>query len=378
MTLRRPIARTVDLRAAGKVAAGAAARGAAFAAGQVAAFAAGQVAALAAGQVAAFAAGLVAALAAGAVPAAAAPPAPGDPVVRGRWLMGAPCEVRAFGPPEQVGPVLERALDRIAELEQVMTTWRPDGELARLNARCGAADGSAAPHPVSPALARVLSSARAFADRTGGAFDPSIGPLLEAWGVHSGGREPSRAERQRALARTGWSHFEVSTDPPSVACHRAGMAFDLGAIGKGIALDEAAALLREAGFTRALLNFGGQVLALDAPPGTAGWLVDVADPADRARGTRTLTLARSSLSVTGNAERAIEAGGRRRGHVIDPRTGEPVDRAAALLVLAPTATTADALSTALFVLGPGPAAEAAARSGGASFEFLEKESPHVP
>jgi thiamine biosynthesis lipoprotein len=325
----------------------------------------------------------VAALAAAAVlplPVLAADPLadPSAPVRRARWLMGAPCEVRAFGPPERVGPVLDRALDRIAQLEQVMTTWRPDGELSRLNARCAGSLARAVPVPVSPELAQALALARGFAARTDGAFDPSVGPLLDAWGVKSGGREPSSAELRDALSRTGWAHFEGATDPPAVLCRRGAMSFDLGAIGKGIALDEAAAVLRAAGVTRALFNFGGQVLALDAPPGTDGWIVDVADPSDRSRGARTLTLARASLSVTGNAERAIEAGGRRRGHVIDPRTGEPVDRDAALAVIAPTATAADALSTALFVLGPGPAAEAVARAGDASFEFMEKETVDVP
>jgi FAD:protein FMN transferase len=321
-------------------------------------------------------------LAAAPLPTGAAEPldAAEAPVVRARWLMGTPCEVRAFGPPERIGPPLDRALDRIAQLEQVMTTWRPDGELAQLNARCSETPERPSPIPVSPELAQVLSLARGYAARTAGAFDPSVGPLLDAWGVKTGGREPSRNELRAALARTGWAYFEATIHPPAVTCLRAGMAFDLGAIGKGVALDEAGVVLRAAGVTQALFNFGGQVLALDAPPGADGWLVGVAAPSDRGRGTRTLTLARASLSVTGNAERAIEAGGRRRGHVIDPRTGEPVDRSAALVVIAPTATAADALSTALFVLGPGPAAEAVARAAGATFDFMEmgKESLDGP
>ncbi|MCU0254524.1 MAG: FAD:protein FMN transferase, partial [Acidobacteria bacterium] len=105
--------------------------------------------------------------------------------------------------------------------------------------------------------------------------------------------------------------------------------------------------------------------------------VDVAGPADRARAVRTRSLARASLAVSGNSERAIEVAGRRRGHVIDPRTGEPVDRDAELVVVAPTAAAADALSTALFVLGPGPEAEAAARAAGATFEFIPKEVSDV-
>ena len=307
-------------------------------------------------------------------------PAPDDPtpVVRGRWLMGAPCEVRAFGPEDQVGPALDGALDRIAELEQVMTTWRPDGELAGLNARCEAAGRGAAAIAVSPELARVLVVARRFAAQTGGAFDPTVEPLLAAWGVKTGGREPGPDDLRAALARTGWERFEVTLDPPAVSCDRAASAFDLGAIGKGIALDEAAVVLRSAGVAGALLNFGGQVLALDPPPGREGWLVDVAGPADRARGVRTRVLAHASLSVTGNSERGIRAGGRRRGHVLDPRTGQPVERDAVLVVIAPTATAADALSTALFVLGPGPEAEAVARTAAATFEFLNEETPDVP
>jgi thiamine biosynthesis lipoprotein len=324
------------------------------------------------------AAGLLLALVAAAPPPSPVRAEPHDSIaMRARWLMGAPCEIRAFGTERQVGPVLDRALDRIEQLEQALTTWRPDGELAQLNARCAAPGAAAAPHAVSLDLARALALARRFAERTDGAFDPSVEPLLVAWGVKSGGRVPAPEELRAARARTGWTRFEVSLAPPSVDCNAARSAFDLGAIGKGIALDEAAAVLRAAGVTRALLNFGGQVLALEPPPGRDGWIVDVAGPADRARAVRTRSLARASLAVSGNSERAIEVAGRRRGHVIDPRTGEPVDRDAELVVVAPTAAAADALSTALFVLGPGPEAEAAARAAGATFEFIPKEVSDV-
>jgi len=294
------------------------------------------------------------------------------PRVRGRWLMGAPCEVRAFGAPVEVDAAVEQALDRIAALEQVMTTWRADGELALLNRRCAEPGAAGLPLPVSPELARILALARTHAAATGGAFDPSVGALVAAWGLMTGGREPSAGELEGALWRTGFQRFSVSLDPPTVTCARPGVAFDLGAIGKGIALDEAAGVLRAAGVTRALLNFGGQVLALDPPPGATGWIVDLADPADRVRPVKTVTLSNASVAITGNSERAVDVGGRTRGHVIDPRSGQPIERAGSAVVTAPTAAEADALSTALFVVGPTEAASllAAGTRPATRFEFL--------
>ena len=280
-----------------------------------------------------------------AAPAAAVQP---EPIVRGRYLMGSPCEIRAFGDDaERTGAAIEAALDRIAALEDVMTTWRPDGELARLNAACRNAPARV---PVSTDLARALAGAREWAVRTSGAFDPTTGALVSAWGLREGGRVPTDDEIARAVALTSWERFEVDVAASRVSC-AAGVELDLGGYGKGLALDDAAAVLREAGIESALLNFGGHVLALGAPPGEPGWIVELAHPVTRDRAVAELVLHDASFSTSSNAERGFTIGRKHFGHVLDPRTGRPAPWRAAVSVVAPSAAAADALSTALLVAG---------------------------
>ena len=127
------------------------------------------------------------------------------------------------------------------------------------------------------------------------------------------------------------------------------MALDLGGFGKGYALDEAAAVLAARGVSDALLDLGGQVLALGAPPGEPGWIVEVAHPADRSRPVLALCVRDASVSTSGNAERSFVVEGERFGHLLDPTTGRPVDFLGSVTVIAPRAAAADALSTALAV-----------------------------
>jgi thiamine biosynthesis lipoprotein len=301
---------------------------------------------------------------------AAGLPAAGEPwpiVTRARFLMGTTCEIRAFDTDAvDTGRAIDAALDRMAALEDVMTTWRADGELARLDATCA---GGAASAAVSDELARILAGAREWAASTGGAFDPTVGALVTAWGLREGGRVPDRRTLARARTRTSWKGFDVDVAARRVRC-APGVELDLGGYGKGVALDAAAAVLRAHGIGAALLNFGGQVLALGAPPGEQGWIVDLADPAARDRPVAALTLRDASIATSSNAERGFVARGRRFGHVLDPRSGRPVRWRAAASVVAPTAAAADALSTALLVAGCKRADELVPR--GASFVALER------
>jgi thiamine biosynthesis lipoprotein len=253
--------------------------------------------------------------------------------------MGSICEARAFGDEVQAGAALDLALDRIAALEDAMTTWRIDGELAVWNAACSK---GAKTMPVSPDLLAALSGARRWAERTEGLFDPAIGPLVAAWGLQTGGRVPTDEEIENARALSSWRQFEIDRTKGTVHCLARGVALDLGGYGKGFALDEAARVLREHGIDSALFNFGGQVLVLDAPPGEPGWIVEIAHPEDRLLPVAELVVARASVSTSSNTE---------RGHVLDPRTGRPATWRAAVTVVTRSAADADALSTALLVAG---------------------------
>jgi len=225
-----------------------------------------------------------------------------------------------------------------------LSTWTDTSELARLNAT-----PPGAPFAPSPALAADLEAARACAAATGGAFDPTVGALVAAWGLREGGRVPDAGERARAVAATGMARLREAPDG-TLRREVAGLRLEEGAFGKGAALDAAAAALARDGRARAAsLDLGGQV-ALFGPP--APHAVALADPRDRARPVVALTIDGGSVATSANGERGFSIHGVAYGHLLDPRSGAPARDFGSLTVWAPSGFLADCLSTGLYVLGP--------------------------
>jgi len=316
---------------------------------------------------------LATALPAVAAPASAAPPAPGDgPGIatdahetRVRWLMGTWFTARApHGP--GVGTALDAALDTVAALESRLSNWRATSELSRLNASGGGA--------VSEPLAAVVDSALALAALSDGAFDPTSEPLTRAWDLRGAGRVPGDGELAAALARVDRRRVRAGRDDAGGRwLDLGGTVLDLGGVGKGFALDRAAAVLRARGVADASLDAGGQRLELaEAPRRT--W---VASPLDRDRPAVQVLHRGGSLATSAQSERSVRAGGRRIGHVLDPATGRPVATRASVTVWAPGATRADALSTALLVMGRDAARGFAATHPGIGVLWLEPRDAHV-
>ncbi len=267
-------------------------------------------------------------------------PAQGATVQRARWLMGtlwsatAPCTAADS---VACGTTLDAALDEVAVLESLLSNWSASSALSRLNA-AGAGDALSEP------LFAVIDSALALAALTGGAFDPTVEPLTRIWDMRGNGRVPTERERLAALAHTGWTRIAIDRGQRGVQLN--GTQLDLGGIAKGFALDRAAAVLSSHGLRDATLDAGGQRLVLGN--GTIVW---VAMPAQRDVPAASVSLANASLSTSAQSERFVSAGGRHYGHVLDPRTGWSVNSGASVSVRAASATCADALSTALLVLG---------------------------
>ncbi len=268
-------------------------------------------------------------------------------VQRGRFLMGTPCRITAFGSdlPATVRAI-EKALDRIQEAEALLSTWREDTELAQLNRSATRRNVS-----VSAELWRFLERVLAVAESTSGAFDPTIGALVDAWDLRGPGRVPSARELQRARRAVGFRQVRLE-DELSVRFLSPGLWLDSGASGKGYALERAAETLQAHGIRAALLDFGGQILALGSPPGEPGWTVAVADPQDRHGAALILLLRDASVATSSQWERGRQVQGRWIGHILDPGTGEPVAWRGSTTVVAARALEADALATGLFVLGP--------------------------
>jgi thiamine biosynthesis lipoprotein len=302
---------------------------------------------------------------------AAAPAAPvieAATIGRARHLMGARLHIEARG--GEAGPAVERAFVEVARLESVLSNWRADSEVSRVNAKAGSG-----PVIVSADLFAAVEAALRCAEATEGAFDPTVEPLVRAYGLRGAegilpgaGAPPATG----ADAPVGWRDVRIDAERRTVAFAAAGMGLDFGGIGKGIALDAAARLLRSAGVDAALLDFAGQVLVFGAGPDAGGWNVGIADPGDRAAAAVVVRLMSGSLATSGNSERAVERDGRRTGHILDPRTGLPVEWAGSVSVRAGDATTADALTKAMFVLGPERGAAWAAIHG-VEVLFLDRD-----
>jgi len=255
-----------------------------------------------------------------------------------------------FGFPRAV-EAASAALDLIDELEERLTVYSDDSEVSRLNAT--AFD---APVAVEPRLFDFLQHCAALTADTGGAFDPACGALVKCWGFYKReGRIPTEPELIEAVNRSGFRHVILSPETRSVKYRRAGLELNLGAIGKGYALDRAAELLRTRwGVRSAILHGGGSsVLAMGTPPGLPrGWAVAIRHPSEP-RTLGTVRLIDEALGTSAATFQYFEYNGRRYGHVLDPRTGRPADGTASASCVAPTAADADALSTAFFVAGAG-------------------------
>jgi FAD:protein FMN transferase len=256
----------------------------------------------------------------------------------------------------------EAAVLAVEAAEHLLSTWRDDTPLARLNtARSGAAS------PVPAELFHLLKNLFEWSEKTGGAFDPTVAPLVSAWGLRSGGRIPGASELLDARRATSPSLFSFEESSSSVSRRHGAAGIDEGAWGKGWALDRAAEAARAAGASGLVLDLGGQVLASGAETPVA-----VAHPRDRARIAATLRVTNASASTSGNSERGFVVNGRRVGHILDPRTGEPAPDFGSVTVVAPDGLTADILSTAFFVLGPdaGLALSVRLRASGVTHETL--------
>jgi thiamine biosynthesis lipoprotein len=292
-------------------------------------------------------------LRAAALQAAAPPPPPPQEFALLRFsrrAMATTFEVMLpFGTPDALAAA-EAALDEIDRLEAQLTVYRDTSEVSRLN--------RAAPHaaiPVEEGLFDLLRLAARVTADSEGAFDITAGALIKAWGFFRGPRRvPSDAERAAALERVGMAHVLLDPEARSVRYLRPGLEINLGSIGKGYALDRAAALLRDGwNLPQALLHGGhSSVYAIGTEPGDErGWAVGLGHPWDPGRRLALLRLRDRALGTSAATFRHLEHQARKLGHVLDPRTGWPAEGIASASAVAPTAAEADALATAFYIRG---------------------------
>ena len=238
----------------------------------------------------------------------------------------------------------EEALDEVERLEQQLSLFVPTSDICAINARA-----AAGPVRVERRLFKLLERALLFSRQSEGAFD--IAALVLTW-LWKAGKRPDEDELIAARACSGYHHVVLDKSNCTIRFTQPGVGLDLGAIGKGYALEVAAEVLHEKGITNALLHGGwSSVYALGTAPGKDCWRVSITDPVNAEHRLTSVALKDQALGISANTYQHFEADGRCWGHIVDPRTGQPAEGLLAAAAIAQSSVGADALSTAFFVLG---------------------------
>jgi thiamine biosynthesis lipoprotein len=280
---------------------------------------------------------------------AAAPRAPERPIVRREaQLMGTRFAITVSGGPAGVDAVVQAAFDEVARVDKLMSEWRDDSEVTAINR-----DAATKPVAVSTETFEVVRRAMDLSARSNGAFDVTWAALRGLWDFKAKAPHlPDPAALKAALARTGWQKVKLDPVGHTIALAEPGMAIGLGGIAKGYGIDRAVAVLKEHGFTDFIVDGGGDLfVAGEKQPGVP-WHVGVQHPRRKDQLLVSMPLRDAAIVTSGDYERFFVLDGKRYHHIIDLKTGMPADKSVAVTVRASDATLADAVATAIFVLGP--------------------------
>ena len=263
----------------------------------------------------------------------------------GRYVMGTVLEITLCADHARpLRPHLDPLFAKAVHLDAILTTYNPTSPISHLNAQAGKG-----PCVVPQEVSDLLTLSLRYSQLTRGTFDVTVGPLILLW--RDAARRhtiPTRKELRRVRSMIGSE--KVRLLPHNTVILRPEMAVDFGGIGKGYALDHLHRQLKQQHIQHALLDFGqSSIWALGSPPDAQGWRILLQQSDGRPVGI--LTLRDHALSISASMGQAFEVKGRRYGHILDPRTGHPLQRDLLACVIAPTATQAEALSKALLILG---------------------------
>lgn len=243
---------------------------------------------------------------------------------------------------------VDAAFDEVDRIDRLMSHYKADSPLSRLNR-----EAAKAPVKTDLELFDFLAECLRYSRASEGAFDITVGPLMKAWGFFRGeGRMPSEQDLAKARRSVGFQHVKLDEKKRTVFFDQPGVELDLGGIAKGYAVDRAVALLKQQGINIALVSAGGSTIyGLGAPPNEAGWEVKLLDPIAPDKIALTVQLKNQALSVSGSYEKFFELGGRRYSHIMDPRTGRPVEGVLSVAVITGGGTAGDALDNVFYVQG---------------------------
>jgi thiamine biosynthesis lipoprotein len=262
------------------------------------------------------------------------------------------------------------AYARVAELNRVLSDYDAESELSRLSATAGTSKAVR----LSDDLWSVLHSSQQLAEKSGGAFDVTVGPLTKLWRRARRQKEMPRTELlDAALKAAGYQSLRLDPKRRTAELTKPNMRLDLGGIGMGYAVDEALKVLKREGIASAMIDASGDIGTLDAPPGERGWRIGIAPLSGDGPASRYVLLANMALTNSGDAFQAVELGGKRYSHIVDPKTGLGLTNRSSVTVIARDCTTADSYATAVSVLGPTAGMKLIEATQGASVLIVRQE-----
>ena len=268
-------------------------------------------------------------------------------VERAFFVMGTILEFRLYCNDKEVcDKAILEAYSEVKRLDDIFSNYKNNSVLSRVNSFAG--DGRIS---VPQEFIELTRRAIFFSGLTDGAFDITVGKAIEIWSVgEQKNLMPNRDEIQKAQDCIGFGKIKLYPMEKQIELESPCLSLDFGGIGKGYALDRAVRILRSYGIKRGIVNFGGNIYAMQPPPGEDGWDVGIRHPRDEDEVLTLLKVEDVAVSTSGDYERYFEVNGRRFSHIIDPRDGLPVESVPSVTVIAKDATDADALSTAFSVM----------------------------
>ncbi len=264
------------------------------------------------------------------------------------YVLGTVCTVNLYD--KGTKAIYDELFARLREIESIQSANDDESNIAEINVAAGIRPVKAAPDTLT-----VLAAALEYSESTNGEFDPSVGPLVKAWNIGSDSAAvPSNDARQKAMSLIDYRDILIDQTAGTVFLRKRGMKLDLGAIAKGYAADELAEIIERHGIKKAIIDLGGNILAIGEKAPNTPWTIGIRDP-EQKTGSAILSLKVKDMSIvtSGTYERYFIQDGKPYHHILDPHTGYPADNGLlSVTIVTPVSMTADALSTSVFLLGP--------------------------
>lgn len=270
-----------------------------------------------------------------------------DVIKRTQFIMGTLVEITVSETDKDLAnKAIDKSFDEMSRLEKIMSTHLPASELSKLNRSAGSEKMTA----VSPDLLKVIERGIHWGKLSDGAMDISIGPAVALWNFDA--ESPALPDPEKLKSAVGLIGYQnISVKGNTIALKKTGMSLHLGAMGKGYAVDRAVDVLKKHGIKNGLVNAGGDLMAFGSREGTKPWRIGLQHPRKPEKMIASMDLADKAVATSGDYQRYFIRDGTRYHHILNPKTGQPAVQAISATVIADTVADADALATALFVLG---------------------------